>query len=213
MQPLPTGAVSLLSILFLLATSSAASAHATLTYPTPRTLSNKLGPCGADGSVRGTEVAVFAPGETITVTWDETVDHPGHYRLAFDLDGDDDFPNPQFPDDAFPSILVDQIPDRSGGGVYSQQITFPNQACENCTLQLIQIMTTQVPYNSFYFQCADIALRGPVDSGSPDAGGTTGSTASGEGCSIATIDSSGGGLALFCLALLFGRRRRHTFWR
>lgn len=180
---------------------SSAAAHATLTDPAPRTLANKAGPCGEAGE-RGTEVAVFEPGETITVAWDETVDHPGHYRIAFDDDGSDDFPLPQTPEDAFPSVLMDQIPDREGGGLYSQEVTLPNYECESCTLQLIQIMTTNVPYNSFYFQCADIALRGTVapPEGGPDTdGGVTG------GCAV----QAGSGPGAYLLALLlFGFARR-----
>lgn len=169
-----------LSLVAALLTPGLASAHTTLLDPAPRTLSNKTGPCGAEGSVRGDVITVFQPGETITVVWDETVDHPGHYRIAFDDSGDDDFPDPFSPEDDFPSVLVDQIPDRTGGGMYSQKVTLPDVECEDCTLQLIQIMTTQVPYDSFYFQCADIALRAdgvgggvePTDDGGCATGGT-----------------------------------------
>ncbi len=170
-----------------------------MTYPSPRTLAQKQGPCGATGSQRGANVGLFEPGDTITVTWDETIDHPGHYRLAFDESGDDDFPDPFSPDDDFPAILVDQIADRSGGGAYSQEITFPDVECEDCTLQLVQIMTVQVPYNSFYFQCADITLRaggGP----DPDPGADGGCSAGGEP-----------GLGLYFLVALVAlayRRRR-----
>lgn len=171
-----------LSLFAALLVPGLASAHTTLVDPAPRTLSNKDGPCGATGSMRGDVITVFEPGETITVVWDETVDHPGHYRIAFDESGDDDFPDPVSPDDDFPSVLADQIPDRSGGGMYSQKVTLPDVECEDCTLQLIQIMTTQVPYNSFYFQCADIALRAgsggggggePSDDGGCQAGGSS----------------------------------------
>jgi MYXO-CTERM domain-containing protein len=206
--------IRLVALASFILPSGLAVAHTTLTYPPPRTLSNKAEPCGASGSVRGDTVSTFKPGETITVTWDETVDHPGHYRIAFDTDGDDDFPNPNTPDDAFPSVLVDQIPDRSGGGLYSQDITFPDVECDNCTLQLIQIMTTSVPYNSFYYQCADITLSssapdGP-DGGTGGGGGGGGSSPSG-GCAV-----GGSGrapvvplaLSLVALVALRARRRR-----
>ena len=173
--------LSLTGLLF----STRAEAHIALESPTPRGTAQKQGPCGATGSVRG-PAQTFAPGETITVTWDETVDHVGHYRIAFDLDGHDDFPLPVTPEDDFPTVLVDQITDRQGGGKYSQEITFPEVECDNCTLQLIQVMTTNVPYNSFYFQCSDIVLSGPVAPG-PDAGTGGGGDGSGNG------DGSGGG--------------------
>ncbi|MBL4636882.1 MAG: lytic polysaccharide monooxygenase [Kofleriaceae bacterium] len=193
--------------------ASVADAHITLMSPSPRTASQKQGPCGAEGGTRGTPVT-YKPGETITVRWDETVDHVGHYRLAFDMDGQDDLPLPVNPNDSFPSILVDQIPDRTGGGEYSQEITFPNMECDNCTLQLIQIMTTNVPYNSFYFQCVDIILADdgsgePTGADAGTGGGTSGE-ATGSGCQ-STGQSSGilGGMLLLLGFASISRRRRH----
>jgi hypothetical protein len=163
-----------------------------MTAPTPRTLDNKAGPCGATGSRRGTHVTTFAPGATITVEWDETVDHPGHYRIAFDDDGDDVFVNPNNPDDNFAFTLKEPIADKAGGH-YTQQITLPTAPCANCTLQLMQIMTTQVPYNSFYYQCADISIGEGSDPGEPPM------SSDGGGCSTG---SGGGAGALVILASL-----------
>lgn len=185
-----------------------ARAHTSLTYPPPRTDSNKIPPCGAEGSSRTATVTEFRPGETITVTWDEYVDHPGHYRIAFDSDGNDDFPMPNNPDDDFPSVLVDQIPDRQGGGLYEQQVTLPDVECDNCTLQLIQIMTTQVPYNSFYFQCADITLSANAPP-SPDGGPGGDRPDSGGGCAAAGGGSHATAVLLLVLWLAL-RRRTHA---
>jgi MYXO-CTERM domain-containing protein len=183
----------------LAAHAATAHAHIAMTSPAPRSVAQKEGPCGATGSTRGTAATTFRPGETITVEWDETVDHPGHYRIAFDDDGNDSFRNPNQPDDNFPQTLVDQIPDRDGNGHYTQQVTLPNMSCTNCTLQLIQVMTTSVPYNSFYFQCADIVLAG--DAPEPGPSETDGGCAAG---------SSSGSVAagLAALGLLLLRRRR-----
>jgi MYXO-CTERM domain-containing protein len=182
----------------LLTHAATASAHIALTSPRPRSDAQKEGPCGAAGSTRGTNVTTFRPGETITVAWTETVDHPGHYRIAFDDNGNDSFQLPNRPDDNFPQTLVDQIADRPSGGSYTQQITLPNMTCTNCTLQLIQVMTTTVPYNSFYFQCADIVLSDGTPEPEPDE--TDG------GCS--TGSSSGLIVALSVLGLAVRRRRR-----
>ena len=183
----------------LLTATTAASAHITLTSPVPRTTANKGGPCGTAGSTRGTKVTTFAPGATVTVEWDETVDHPGHYRIAFDDDGDDIFQNPNNPGDNFPGTLMEPIADKSGGH-YTQDITLPTTPCENCTLQVMQIMTTAVPYNSFYYQCADIRIAdGGIDPPPPVDPGDTGG-----GCSTG---GSGAGVVIG-LALLFVRRRR-----
>ncbi|MEJ7596773.1 MAG: SCE4755 family polysaccharide monooxygenase-like protein [Kofleriaceae bacterium] len=144
--------------LVVIALGSSASAHIALRSPAPRTADQKAGPCGAAGSKRGQTVTPYAAGETITVEWDETVGHPGHYRIAFDDDGNDAFQNPSTPNDNFASTLADQIVDRDGTTHYTQTVTLPTTPCANCTLQLVQVMTTQVPYNSFYYQCADLTI-------------------------------------------------------
>lgn len=128
---------------------------------------------------------VFEPGATIMVTWDETIQHPGHFRIAFDVDGDD-FPEPtSYTDVKAPlpfdlgngaSVLVDDIMDKTGPFVgntpYEQMVTLPDVECETCTLQLIQVMTEKVPYtvngDDVYHDCADIALRRTMMA--PDAG-------------------------------------------
>jgi hypothetical protein len=181
--------------------STVANAHIALLKPAPRTSAQKTGPCGAAGSTRGSTVTTFQPGETIVVEWDETVDHPGHYRIALDLDGDDDFVNPNNPDDNFPTTLVEPIADKVGGK-YTQQVTLPTTPCDNCTLQLIQVMTTSVPYNSFYYQCADIVIAGEGGGG----GGGDEDEATQGGCS----SSRGAGMGVVFLAGLLGlvRRRR-----
>ncbi len=191
---------------------SVANAHITQTFPATRTSAQKQGPCGETGSVRGAE-QVFEPGETITVTWDETVEHPGHYRIAFDVDGEN-FPLPNTPDDDFEVTLVDQIPDRNVNGNdrgYSQEITFPDIECENCTLQLIQIMTTNIPYNSFYFQCSDIALRS-AGGGGGELGADAGSGNGGAAPASGSCSAAGGPIGYFwgvlvMLAAALVRRR------
>lgn len=186
----------------LLAHTAIAHAHIAMTSPAPRSSAQKEGPCGAAGSARGTNVATFRPGETITVEWDETVGHIGHYRIAFDDDGNDSLRNPSQPTDNFPQTLVDQIPDRDGMTHYTQQVTLPNMSCTNCTLQLIQVMTTVVPYNSFYFQCADLVLSG--DAPDPGPSGADGGCAAGS-----SSGSLAAGLAgLAALGLVRRRRRR-----
>lgn len=48
----------------------------------------KVGPCGAPDGPRN--VNELEPGTTIEVEWNEYIDHPGHFRIAFDEDGDAD---------------------------------------------------------------------------------------------------------------------------
>ncbi|MBS1123398.1 MAG: hypothetical protein H6Q90_5626 [Deltaproteobacteria bacterium] len=179
----------------LLVTTATAQAHIALTFPPPRIADQKEGPCGKVGSTRGTTVTAFQPGETITVEWNETVDHPGHYRIAFDDAGNDAFQNPNNPNDNFPSTMVEPIADKAGGH-YTQQVTLPTEPCTDCTLQLMQIMTTTVPYNSFYYQCADITIGGDA----PPPGDVDGGCSAGAG--------AGPGLLVVVLGALARRRRR-----
>lgn len=119
--------------------------------------------------------------------WLETVDHPGHYRISFDLDGSDFFIPPNTTATTVgldPTVMIDLIPDVQGnlpiaGRMYMQEITLPNVECANCTLQVIQLMTDKPPYTTdtlsddVYFQCADIQLSNSapppvmVDAGVP----------------------------------------------
>ncbi len=159
--------------------ASTAQAHIHLLHPPARTESQKLGPCGAGpDDLRGPTVAEFKPGEKLLVRWDEFVDHPGHYRIAFDPDGQASFFDPKSFDDMSggPGVLMDGIPDHAGGGTYEQEITLPNIECSNCVLQLIQMMTDKPPYgdgNDLYYQCADIALIGEVAMTTTDDPSTT----------------------------------------
>lgn len=156
----------------LIAVPATASAHIGLTAPTVRHADQKIGPCGMTGSVRGTNVTVFEPGATIQVRWTEPVNHPSHYRISFDAEGQDFTVPLAFMDfTQTENVLLDNIPD--GAAPFMSTVTLPNITCENCTLQLIQMMYDKAPYgdgNDIYFQCADIALR-TGGAPSPDAGG------------------------------------------
>jgi len=156
-----------------------AHAHINLLSPMPRTMSLKSGPCGAGpNDPRGPTVATFKPGEKIMVTFNEFVDHPGHFRVAFDADGQDIFVDPKSFDDVGggPGVLIDGIADKQGGD-YMVEVMLPNIECDNCVLQVIQVMTDKPPYgdgNDMYYQCADIALEAEVASTTSGEPGSTG---------------------------------------
>jgi hypothetical protein len=167
----------------LMLSPSEARAHLDMTSPTSRYGPNTLksGPCGISGGGRTENVAYYEPGETIEVTWDEYIDHPGHYRIAFDEDGDDDFVDPATMMELYSNdtVLLDGIDDKEGRGerYYVETVTLPNVTCDNCTLQLIQVMYDKPPYETadddIYYQCADLVLRegAPGDAGvDSDAG-------------------------------------------
>jgi MYXO-CTERM domain-containing protein len=158
-----------------------ASAHIHLRYPTARTEEQKRGPCGAvasaPGGIRGASATTLAPGSTITVAWDETIEHPGHFRISFDADGQD-FSNPVTGAEVFAETLLDDIVDRvvtgPGNYAYAAEVTLPEIECERCTLQIIQVMSETPPFaaGDLYFQCADLVLAN--DAPPPDAGGPIG---------------------------------------
>ncbi len=175
-----------------------ARAHIELMSPEPRTLELKVAPCGLRVP-RGSNVTHYDPGQTITVRWQETVPHPGHYRISFDADGDDDFVDPgSFTDlNTVPSVMIDNIADRDGTGLYTQQLTLPNITCDRCTLQVIQVMTDKPPYgdgNDVYHQCADLIIGTPGDGGvvpGADGGGNDGGEDGGCGCRVGVADGRG----------------------
>jgi hypothetical protein len=188
-------------IALLVSLAAPAAAHIELLAPKKRVAGLKTGPCGERDSVRGDDVCEYRPGATITVAWDETVDHPGHYRIAFDEDGDDDFFDPASFDDVSggPGVLLDGIGDRDVGGDdrgYTQDITLPSVECDNCTLQVVQMMTDKAPYgdgNDLYYQCADIVLSESAPE-VPAAGCTADGAGGGDG-GVTDGDSDEGGCA------------------
>jgi len=218
----------------------------------------KNGPCGLVGGERGDNVYTYAPGETITVSVNEFIPHPGYFRIAFDDDGDDDFEDPATIDpenracgadetycgesDYYnnDTVLMDELEwDRTYpalGVAFEWEVTLPDVECDNCTLQVIQVMTEQgkAPYDpaednadDLYYQCIDLVLEGStggdgdgaggdgdsaVDGGAGEgAGGDEGSSDDG-GCSVATAgspaSSTNAPLAALAVGLALFLRRR-----
>lgn len=217
-----------LASLALLAAPAVATAHIQLSSPAPRSLEQKQQHCGPAGSTRGPNVNVYAPGQMIEVRWLETINHPGYYRISFDVDGQD-FTIPPAPNNttASTNVLVDLIADRAttmANNTYTQMVQLPNVTCENCTLQLIQLMTDKPPYTTdalsddIYFQCADIALRAPGGDAGPDAAvsidaavgpdGGIGAQDLEGGCGCRTSQAQPGGIVALGLALAAAARRR-----
>lgn len=199
-----------------------ANAHITLMSPKPRNADQKDGPCGLAGDKRGTTVSTFKSGETITVQWKETVSHTGHFRISFDDNGQDGFVDPKSYTDlkTSPTVLVDDIKDKTGTQVYTQQVTLPDVECDRCTLQVIQVMTDKPPYgdgNDIYYQCADLTLS-KAGTAEEDAGSTTSETPqtsakTESGCRSSNApfpSTEGAALLLGAIALTLGARRKRN---
>jgi hypothetical protein len=184
------------SLAFAVVASMAAAtqAHIQLTSPAQRHPDQKAGPCGILNDTRGTAITYLEPGATISVQWDETVEHPGHFRIMFDEDGSDVPVPAAFDDSCTPGTsdmgvhcLADPIADQGGMPSYAQDVTLPNIECANCTLQVIQMMTDKPPYgdgNDIYYQCADLTLQMGAGGGpATTTSSTSGASSTGSGSS------------------------------
>jgi hypothetical protein len=182
----------------LLCLSLAGQAHIKIDEPTSVIVTTANGfpvngvPCGGDGTPTNAVRTVEA-GSLLTVSWRETIFHPGHFRLAIAADagsfvtpaavvnanncvsGTID-PNPRLP------VLVDGLFPHSAAkpdGRYSTQVRVPATPCERCTLQLLQFRSSHAP-PCFHYQCAIVRIVASdagradagqnVDAGRPDAG-------------------------------------------
>ncbi len=175
-----------------------ASAHTRLEMPKPLTQNDnaKSGPCGCyfgapedpnedltPEECPGTyDITELTAGSQVQIAWMETVNHNGAFRLSFS------------------NKPVDQVTkaDMEGGIVYDEPdmntdtttpltttVTVPNEACDNCTLQLRQDMG-----NSFYYSCAAVRI---VAEGTGGGSATTTTTGSGAGGDPSTSSTGAGG--------------------
>lgn len=158
----------------------------------------KLGPCGDEGGGSATNVVTsYQPGQTIAVTIDEKIFHPGHYRIALAVNNRSELPPeptvtpgtgtpcgtvPVESPVTFP-VLADGVFDHTApfSSPQTVMVTLPTSVtCSHCTLQVLEFMS-QHPLNNpggcFYHHCADIAIGMPAsDGGGPsnDAGTSSG---------------------------------------
>lgn len=236
--------LAIAAVLFVTAALTARPAHAHFILQGPACwmsqdvagLPQKLGPCGDEGGGTATgTISAFQAGQTITVTINEVIFHPGHYRIALAVHDRSELPaeptvtpgdmyacgsapvqNPP----VFP-VLADGVFDHDQPFTEPQSITVKlpdNVTCDKCTLQVIEFMGEHQlndPGGCYYHHCADISIQASavtVDGGGAGGGGGTSGTAPvkhGSGCSVAAGAASSAGAALFCLALLaLGARRR-----
>ncbi|MEY4551516.1 MAG: hypothetical protein RL685_7711 [Pseudomonadota bacterium] len=117
-------------------------------------------------------ITTFAPGDTITLRFDEYVGHSGRFRIAFDPDGAElaDFNQHILLDEPDPEGKIGNVAQAS---LWEFQVTLPNMTCDNCTLQLIQVMDGNMEEQVLdpstrggtYFQCADIVLANGTPAG------------------------------------------------
>ncbi len=175
-------------------------------------LPEKLGPCGdEEGGTPTGIVTAFQSGQTITVTINEIIFHPGHYRIAMSVTDRSQLPpepivtpNTTSPCGSVPvenppvfPVLADDVFDHTAPFTTPQSttITLPsNVTCSHCTLQVIEFMSDHPlnnPGGCFYHHCADFSLGTvAVDGGSGD--GAPSDASSGNGDGGATNPTTGG---------------------
>ena len=194
----------------------------------------KTAPCGqADPQITAVPtnaITSFRPGQTITVTIDETTFHPGHYRLLLSTTGPAGLPADPVATEpgtcvgldiqdppVFPVIADGMLPHTDPFvGPQSFQVTLPSDVtCTNCTLQVLEFMQADTGGNGncYYHHCANITIASPTDAG---AGGTDGGQGGSDG------SDGGGGCActvgagrvpfapLLVLLVVAGLRRRRA---
>jgi len=196
--------IGLLAIAALVAAPATASAHAYVMDPPSRDVgianldarAHKTGPCG--GSKRTGVPTKYAPGQTIKVKWQETIDHRGCFQIAVSPKDDANFVTLLQMND--PANTPDNF-------VWMADVKLPMTPCASCTLVVRQLMNgnqactgdTANPMNpanasnGTYFSCADICIGDNCDTGDAGAGGDAGPTTdSGTSTTDSGTSSSGG---------------------
>jgi len=179
---------------------SVVDAHFTLVAPASWLVENRLGdpqkagPCGGTSTDPGTPTNVVSKvqgGQMLHVKVQETVFHPGHYRIALAVKSRAELPaDPEvttrdtdrgpwsvsatIQNPAQPPILADGLwahTDRSAiAQPFETDIMIPNINCEKCTLQIIQFMAEHGRNRDgdySYHHCADLQITAdpakPID--------------------------------------------------
>jgi uncharacterized integral membrane protein len=181
MMTLRTLSLSYMLVISMLIMVHHVSCHIAWQSPVPRNSDSGIKgpyPCGNEApkygdTNNGYTTTTYSPGGNI-IYWHETINHHGApFRIALSMSNNDN--------DYDQYILLDHLPhnDKDGGGsfaspkVYAYNLTLPDVACSNCSLQIINPMTDKqspcsYPYatsttsrcNSVYHSCANIIITG-----------------------------------------------------
>ncbi|HTM43670.1 MAG TPA: SCE4755 family polysaccharide monooxygenase-like protein, partial [Polyangiaceae bacterium] len=211
----------------LLTLASPAFAHFTLMSPPPNAPADASGgkgspPCGPDSAMAATPMAVQG-GHMLTLQLQETVFHPGFYRVALSIMSRSELPpdntvydsnnmvlmaggagqsdHADYMDPPVFPVLEDNLfqHDTMGTGMYMKDIMIPNVTCAHCTLQVIEFMAQHGSNGDagfFYHHCADLAIT--ADAALPafnPNGGAGGGSAGGAGGSAGGPAGGTGGVS------------------
>src|ERR1041385_5017949 len=170
-------------VVVALLVGSPAYAHFILTEPpadnTQDSLGNpqqtaKCGPGPSEISATNAVTDLFA-GTTMTLTIDETITHPGHYRVAVAQTAADLPADPPVTADsssACGSVPIDSSPPLPllADGVFVHTTAFkgpqttqiqlpPGMLCDHCVVQVLEFMSNH-PTPCFYYHCATVNIGG-----------------------------------------------------
>jgi hypothetical protein len=165
----------------------------------------KGSPCGPGGDDDVTPIPVSMKtvtahaGDTIDFDMQETVHHPGYFRVSLaETDAmhatTTHFPDPPLDDTNVCSFDLDAVPTEPHDNVIADglfkdtnmlgenrdlptSVKLPDdKTCDHCTLQIVQVMMDHGGSSCFYYHCVDITILPADGSGNenPDAGTTTG---------------------------------------
>ena len=180
---------------------ASSQAHFKLLAPTSWILEDdrgdpqKAGPCGgtnADYGKPSYAVTNVKGGTAVHIKVQETIYHPGHYRVALAVNSPNELPidpkattmtdergrampvSAEVMSPVAPPVLVDNLFPHSekAGASWETDVTVPNITCKACTLQVIQFMEQHAPNNPgnyTYHHCAVLHItadpRKPLDTG------------------------------------------------
>lgn len=175
-----------------------ATAHFKLLEPASWLVENnlgdpqKLGPCGgtsANSGMPSDAVTKVTGGQKLHIKLQETVYHPGHYRIALAVNS-----RAELPEDAVastrdtekgpwsvaspimnpvrPPVLADGLFAHTSkqADPWETDVTLPNINCAKCTLQIVQFMAEHGVNKDggfYYHHCADLQITAdaskPID--------------------------------------------------
>jgi len=182
---------------------ASSQAHFKLLAPTSWILEDdrgdpqKAGPCGgtnADYGKPSYAVTNVKGGTAVHIKVQETIYHPGHYRVALAVNSPNELPidpkattmtdergrampvSAEVMSPVAPPVLVDNLFPHSekAGASWETDVTVPNITCKACTLQVIQFMEQHAPNNPgnyTYHHCAVLHITAdpakPIDTAWP----------------------------------------------
>ncbi len=161
-----------------------ALAHTLLVNPAPVTDNDnaKSGPCGCEFGGEPACPANFpqtelTAGQNVLITWKETVNHAGNFRIAFSTKPVDQVTGADFDG----NVLYEKADENTiSGATLSTSLVVPDMPCSACTIQLRQFMEGAA--NPYYYSCASVRIVAPAgEGGAGGAGGGGGAGGEGEG--------------------------------